>query len=157
MNLMVTGTPGTGKTTLAKNLGKALGFKVINEKDFALQNKIGSFNDSNELEIPVDEFEKKANIFLSKHDKIIIEGHVVCEMKLSVDKVIVIRVNPEILEMRLESRHYPPEKVMDNVFVEGIDYCKKHALRNFKKSKVIEVESKRTQKETLDEVLAKIK
>ena len=78
-------------------------------------------------------------------------------MKLKADKIILLRTNPELLEMRLESRNYPPEKIMDNVFVEGIDYCKKHILRNYPKNKIIEVESKRTAKETLNEVLNQLK
>ena len=151
---MVTGSPGTGKTTLAKNLAKALGMQVINEKEFALKNSIGFFNDENELELPVKEFEEKANIFLLNNQGFVFEGHVLCEMKLKVDKVILLRVDPETLELRLELRKYSPEKVMDNVFVEGIEYCKKHLLRNYKKDKIIEVQSKRTQKETLEAVLA---
>ena len=154
---MVTGSPGTGKTTLAKNLAKALGIKAINEKDFALQNKIGSFNEENELEIPLKELENKANSYLSKTKGIVLEGHVLCETKLNVDKVILIRVNPELLEMRLEKRNYTPEKIMDNVFVEGIDYCKKHLLRNYSKDKIIEIESRRTSKETLEAVLEALK
>jgi adenylate kinase len=157
MNLLVTGSPGTGKTTLAKNLAKILGYSVLNEKDFALQNKIGTFNEENELEIPLSAFEKKANGFLSKNNNSIIEGHVVCEMKLKVDKVILLHVNPEILELRLESRNYSPEKIMDNVFVEGIDYCKKHVFRNYSKEKIIEIDSKRTPRETVEAVIALLK
>jgi adenylate kinase len=157
MKLMVTGSPGVGKTTIAKALGKKLGYKIINEKDFALQNGIGSFNDENELEIPVKEFEKKANQFLSKNKHIIFEGHVLCETKLNVDKVILLRVNPEILEMRLELRKYSSEKIMDNVFIEGIDYCKKHVLRKYPKNKIIEVESKQSINETLKEIINKLK
>lgn len=151
---MVTGSPGTGKTTLARNLAKVLDMQVMNEKEFALKNSIGNFNDENELEIPVGEFEKKANLFLSKNQGFVFEGHVLCEMKLKVNKVVLLRVDPETLEMRLELRKYSPEKVMDNVFVEGIEYCKKHLLRNYKQDDIIEVQSKRTQKETLETVLA---
>jgi len=149
MNLVITGTPGCGKTTLAKKLGEKLGLRVINEKDFALKNKIGSFNEENELEIPIKEFEKKANAFLKKNDKVIFEGHVLCEMKLKVDKVLLLTIHPEELEARLEQRGYAPQKIMDNVFCEGIDYCKKHVLRNYSKSKVIEVLSKPSAAQTL--------
>jgi adenylate kinase len=153
MHLLVTGTPGVGKTTLAKNLGKKLKLKVINEKDFALQNSLGIFNDENELEIPLKAFEKKANAFLKKNKNVIFEGHTICEMKLDVDKIILIKMDPEQLEMRLEQRSYSPEKIMDNVFCEGIDYVKKHLLKNYKKKNIIEVISTSSSKTTFAKVL----
>ena len=149
MNMAVTGTPGCGKTTLAKSLGKLLKMAAINEKDFALKNGIGSFNEENELEIPVKEFEKKANAFLAKNDGVILEGHVLCEMKLKVDRLVLLTISPEALESRLEQRHYAPQKVMDNVFCEGIEYCKKHAIRNYPKDKVFVVSSKPSSRQTL--------
>ena len=156
MKLIITGTPGCGKTTLAKNIGEKLKLRVINEKDFALKNSIGKFNEENELEIPIKEFEKKANSFLTKNDNIIFEGHVLCEMKLKVDKVILITINPEELELRLEQRHYSIDKIMDNVFCEGIDYCKKHVLRNYSLKKVISIQSKQNQKATFSQAIAAI-
>jgi len=149
MNLIITGTPGCGKTTLAKNLAKALNFELINEKDFALKNSLGSFNEENELEIPTDEFEKKANEYLEKHDNVILEGHVLCEMKINIDKIIVIKIDPEELEMRLEQRPYPSEKIMDNVFCEGIEYCKKQVVKNYPKEKIQIIRSESTEKLTL--------
>ncbi len=157
MRLLITGTPGTGKTTLAKGLAKKLKMVVINEKDFALKHSIGAFNDENELEIPIKEFEKQANKFLSKKDNVIFEGHTICEMKLKVDKVLLIRIEPEVLEARLEARNYSMEKIMDNTFCEGIDYCRKHLLRTYPASKIIEIHSKNRLEDTLDEALLKIK
>jgi len=156
MRLAITGTPGGGKTTLVKLLGEHLGLKVINEKDFAIQNKLGSFNEENELEIPVKEFEKKANNFLKKNDNVLFEGHVLCEMKLAVDKIIVLTINPEELEARLEQRNYHAAKIMDNVFCEGIEYCKKHAERNYPKEKVIIVQSMSSSKMTFVQTLKKL-
>ncbi|MCX6801034.1 MAG: AAA family ATPase [Candidatus Diapherotrites archaeon] len=153
MNIIITGTPGVGKTTLAKLLAKKLKMKVFNEKNFALKNRIGSFNEDNELEIPIKVFEKKANLFLKKNDRIIFEGHTLCEMKLKVDKIVLITIHPEILELRLESRNYKVEKIMDNVFCEGIDYCKKKVFKNYPRNKVIEIGSRQHVKETFSDVL----
>ena len=154
MNLLVTGTPGSGKTTLAKNIAKKLKMKTINEKDFALKNAIGHYNEENELELPIKTLQKKANVFLKKNKRIIFEGHVFSETKLAVDKVILLTIDPEELEMRLELRKYSPQKLMDNVFCEGIEYCKKHVLRNYPKGKIIEIKSKQTPQLTLEAALS---
>jgi adenylate kinase len=149
MLIAITGTPGCGKSTLAKNLASYSGYTYLNEKDFALQNKIGVFTDENELEIPVPEFTKKLNIFLKNKKNFIIEGHVICESKLKVDKIIVIKINPEELELRLEKRGYSTQKIMDNVFCEGIDYCNKHVKKNYSKTKIIQIASAQNPQITL--------
>jgi adenylate kinase len=156
MKICVTGSPGTGKTTIASELAKQLKLKVINEKDFALKNSIGKFNEDNELEIPVEEFEKKANTFLKENDDVVFEGHVLCEMKLKVDRAILLKLDPEILEIRLEKRNYSPEKKLDNVFCEGIDYCKKHLQRNYSKEKIIEIETKGEIQRTIGFIIQKV-
>ncbi|MDD3084005.1 MAG: AAA family ATPase [Candidatus ainarchaeum sp.] len=156
MRLAVTGTPGVGKTTLSKELSKKFKLKYINEKEFALKNNLGHFNDDNELEIPIKKFEKKANLFLSKNKNVIFEGHIICEMKLNVDKIILLTIDPDELELRLEKRHYSIEKMMDNVFCEGINYCKKKVLKNYFSSKIIEIQSQNNVKSTFLLLLSKL-
>ena len=156
MKILVTGTPGTGKTLISKELGKILKLKVINEKDFALKNKLGCFNDENELEIPILPLQKKANTFLLKNKNLIFEGHVFSETKLKVDVVILLKINPEELEQRLEGRRYSPEKIMDNVFCEGIDYCLKHLKKNYSKNKIITINSNPNFKFTLANILVEL-
>jgi adenylate kinase len=153
MKLIITGTPGCGKTTLAKKIGQLLKLRVINEKDFALQNSLGQFNEENELELPIKKFEKKANAFLEKNDNVLFEGHLLCEMKLKVDKAILIETDPEELELRLEQRHYSLDKIMDNVFCEGIAYCKKNLERNYSPKKIILVNSNQKKQSTLANAL----
>ena len=149
MRLLVTGTPGVGKTAVSKELGKRLKCKVVNEMEFALKEGIGTWDGiENELEVPVKKLENNLNRYLKKQDNVIVEGHLLCETKLKVDFAVVIRLHPEVLEVRLENKGYRPDKIMDNVFCEGIDYCKKRLVRKYPAKKIIEVRSGKNIKET---------
>jgi adenylate kinase len=156
MKLMITGSPGTGKTTLAKKIAKELNLEYYNEKDFALKHGLGEFNEENELEIPLKEFEKEANKELKEKENIVFEGHVICECKLDIDLILLITVDPETLELRLEQRNYSMEKVMNNVFCEGINYCKKQLKRLYNTKKIIEINSLASEEETFLFAIQKI-
>ncbi len=168
MRICITGTPGVGKTTIAKKLGQALGYKVLNEKEFSIQEGIGEFDSSeNELVVPLEKLESRLNKMLAKEKNIIVEGHMLCEIKGDFDFCVILRLGhhppppssplsrrpPERLAARLELRGYRDEKVQDNVFCEGINYCKKHALRNYPKRKIIEIGNRKTIKETTDSII----
>ena len=74
-----------------------------------------------------------------------------------VDVAVLLRLHPELLEARLERRGYNAEKIQDNVFCEGIDYCKKHLSRNYKRSRIIEVPAHGTSKETANTIIKKLR
>jgi adenylate kinase len=158
MRIIITGTPGTGKTTIAELLGKKIKHKVVNEKEFCEKKKIGRIDKkTQELVVPIKKFEKEMNKLLARKKNIIVEGHLLCEAKLKADLAIVLRMPPDLLELRLRERRYPEFMIQDNVLCEGIDYCKKHALRNYPNKKVIEIHNKKTIKETMHNILQAIK
>src|SRR3989338_1647119 len=113
MQILITGTPGTGKTNLAKWLSKKTGFKLINEKDVSLKKRIAEF-EGKELVIPLNKLKKILEIELKKNKNLVLEGHLLAEIKLKVDICILLKANPEILEERLVKRKYSYEKALDN-------------------------------------------
>lgn len=158
MRIMITGSPGVGKTSIAKALGKSLKCRVVNEKEFAVEQGIGKWDSKNEeLVVPLGKLQKALNQVLGKEKNLIVEGHLLCETKLKVDAVVVLRLHPELLQTRLGERSYNAEKIQDNVFCEGIDYCKKHVLRRYPEKKVLEVDSKKTIKETTNHIIKELK
>jgi broad-specificity NMP kinase len=102
------------------------------------------------------EFEKEANKELKEKENIVFEGHVICECKLDIDLILLITVDPETLELRLEQRNYSMEKVMNNVFCEGINYCKKQLKRLYNTKKIIEINSLASEEETFLFAIQKI-
>jgi len=157
MKLGITGTPGVGKTSVSKIIAENYHYLHLNEKQFALKKRIGEFDtEENELIVPLPQLEQKLNELLKKEKNLVVEGHMLCEIKAKFDYLILITCDPELLELRLDSRGYKAEKIQDNVFCEGIDYCKKHASRNYPKEKIIEIKSRKTIKETSDAIITEI-
>lgn len=157
MKLAITGTPGTGKTALAKSLAKKLKAVLINEKDFALEKKAGKLNKRlGEVEVDVKKLAKELNKELEKHKNVIAEGHLLCEARLSVDAIIVLTIDPFKLQKRLEKRGYTPEKVLDNVFCEITGYCLEKTKKNYQKQKIIIVPCEKHISGTIKKVIKEI-
>ncbi|MBQ2666246.1 adenylate kinase family protein [Methanobrevibacter sp.] len=127
--VFITGTPCTGKTTLASKLNGRL-IKIndlaINH-DFVLgidENKGYKVIDIDKLSAYVDELIKDCDELL------IFEGHLshLCD---GADKVIVLRVDPDILKTRLEARDYSDAKIRENLEAEALGVCSAEAYENY--------------------------
>ena len=112
MRIMITGVPGTGKTSVAKVLAERVGCPLITVKDVTKEKYV----DTRRLRL-------KTIWKIGNMDNVILEGHLFCEVKLPVDLVIVLRTHPEELKRRLEMREYPEKKVKENLMAEFLDYC----------------------------------
>ena len=127
--VFITGTPCTGKTTLASKLNGHL-IKIndlaINH-DFVLgidENKGYKVIDIDKLSAYVDELIKGCDELL------IFEGHLshLCD---GADKVIVLRVDPDILKTRLEARDYSDAKIRENLEAEALGVCSAEAYEKY--------------------------
>ncbi|WP_457741358.1 AAA family ATPase [Thermococcus sp.] len=143
MIISVTGTPGVGKTTIAKLLAGILGYDYINLKEFAVSNGLGEpYGD--EISIDVERLPEVARKKL-KGKNAVVDSHL--SHLIPSDVVIVLRTNPRVLGERLTERGYPRSKVADNVEAELIDLILVEALEFNKR--VIEIDTTGKEPETV--------
>lgn len=107
MKIGITGTPGTGKTTVAEALNR----EIIDMKEFAREEGLGDEKDLFEIDVSAVNDKLPGNYW--------IEGHL--SHKLDLDYCIVLRTRPDILEERLNQRDYSKEKIDENVEAEAMD------------------------------------
>ncbi len=115
MKVGIAGVPGTGKTAVSDVLGERLGWPVVRQADF--------FSGV----VSLKAVRTKLWWVLKRHEHVIVEGHLLCDVKLPLDYLFILRTRPDVLMRRLEERGYPKEKVDENVLAEALDYCLQRA------------------------------
>lgn len=133
--IAIIGTPGVGKTTFAKKLSKAIKAKLIDANAIINAHKLYSSIDKyNTKIVKMRELSKKLNEIVSKEKGVvIIEGHILSDIKIKGAVAIVLREHLKKLLARLKARHYAKEKIEDNIISEATDYCGINASRHYSK------------------------
>ncbi|MGC9037469.1 MAG: AAA family ATPase [Candidatus Micrarchaeia archaeon] len=133
--IVITGTPGTGKSRLARLLKQKIkNAEIVNVNEFAIKHG---------LVIGEDEFgasiinTKKLSVLLNalvdkSRRTLILEGHLLCDMKIKNAKAVVLREHLATLKKRMEMRGYRKRKIYDNLVAEATDYCGIEASKRYK-------------------------
>lgn len=157
MQIIITGTPGTGKTTIVKELSKKIDIEFIDVKKLIEKIKAYRKDKDGEKEVLLPKFRNALKKELSKRKNWIIESHLLCEIKLNADFVFVFRCSRNELEKRLKKRKYKKQKIKDNLMVELLDYCYMKAKKN-NSGKLFELNTtKRSMKKCVHELELLIK
>ncbi|MDO5859265.1 adenylate kinase family protein [Methanobrevibacter sp.] len=123
--VFISGTPCTGKTTVSEVLASSLNCKLIKINDLAIENDfvLGIDDEKGYKIIDIDALEGKVSQIIESSDELIIfEGHL-AHLCNGADKIIVLRVRPEILRERLEARNYSEAKIRENLEAEAMGVC----------------------------------
>lgn len=142
-NIVIAGTPGTGKSTLADRLKDSLPeFQLVNLSKFALENGCASEFDPLLKSHIMDE-DKLMDLLgpvLKENQRNIIECiHADIFSQSEVDFVFVCRTDNTVLYDRLKARGYDDVKCSNNVEAEIFQMILDDTLECFGQSRVIEL------------------
>ncbi len=134
MIVLITGVPGTGKTTISKILSKKTGYPLVQTNKLIAEKGLWGRVEEGAKVVYIKKLEKLLNSLIKKEKDLIIEGHLLCDMKLKADYVIVLRTKPPVLRKRQERRRYPKKKIYENLMAEVLDYCTINAEQRYRKT-----------------------
>jgi adenylate kinase len=134
----LTGTPGTGKTSVSRFLEKKRQWKIIHLNDLIkeehLYTEVDEKRDAVVADIELIRKWLKREIGEAvdgrNEEPVILESHLAHYIA---DIVIILRAHPSELEIRLKKRGYNEEKIKENIeaealdviLVEAFEWCKK--------------------------------
>lgn len=131
MRILITGTPGTGKSSVAREIGRRKGWVVVRLGELA--ERAGCvIGEEGEKIADVRKLGRAALRELRGKRDAVVEGHLGCEFSLPLDYVFVLRTHPEELRKRMGRRRYPARKIRENLMAEMLDYCTQVAAKHYK-------------------------
>ncbi|MEN6329235.1 MAG: adenylate kinase family protein [Methanobacteriaceae archaeon] len=128
MILLLTGTPGTGKTTISQLLAKKLEARLVAVNQLVEEKHLYTGLDPEKhykiVDIPalLENMDEIGQDYQDRADWLIFEGHL-SHYYPAADLVVVLRASPPILRERLKKRKWKPEKVKENLEAEALDIC----------------------------------
>lgn len=149
MRVALTGTPGTGKSSVARLVADEHGFDVVELSEHADEFAVEYDEERDTTEVDVDAME---DAFGDRED-VVFDGHV--SHHLSVDHVVVLRCHPGELKERLRERGYGGSKVRENASSEALDLVTAEAIHRH--DEVYEVDTTgRSPEDVAEEVVAAV-
>ncbi len=142
--IVVTGTPGVGKTHVSQRLAKVLNALHIDLSSFVIERGLYTEYDEEAESYVIDEervieelrkvIEEEELVVVDSHyGEIVPEDHVIL--------AIVLRMDPAELRNRLIKKGWKKAKVRENVEAELLSICTINAIEAYGENKVFEVDA----------------
>ena len=145
--IVVTGTPGSGKTTLSKSLARQIHANYLSLTKSVVDKRLHAGVDQQRRTRVVDLDRTRAWLRRSLHETqvvTVIDTHIPDAVpRECVRKVIVIRCHPTVLERRLRKKGWRTTKVRENMLAEILDSCYVISREYHGASKTVQVDNSR--------------
>jgi len=142
MLVAITGTPGTGKSSITSYLENK-GHIVLRLNEIAIENKFIIGYDK-ERRCYVIDVKKLSNHINEKYgnlkDIIFLDGHI-SHLVDNLDIVIVLRTDPKELKDRLLRKKWGKQKIRENLEAEILDIITIEALEKYPAKKIYEIDT----------------
>ncbi len=129
--IIITGTPGTGKSTLAKLIAK-LGYFRLDLHHYYQQLSTGYNRKKQSYDIDYEKFEKLVKEKLKEHPKIVLDSHISHLLPLNMVGSCIVLTCTDLKELkkRLQKRKYPLAKIRENLDSEIFQICLTEAQKH---------------------------
>lgn len=148
-NIIISGTPGCGKTSVAKLLSSYIESKIISLNELASSSEF-SFEYDDQRETYIVDFkiflpsiiEKIKKVKLEDPKFLIIESHFsdIIPNKY-IDYIFILRCDPDELVKRLKKKNYNIKKITENVQAEILGNCVNYFIKKKTKKPLFEVDT----------------
>ncbi len=161
--IIVTGTPGIGKTSVSKQLAAKLRGSHIDLGEIVKREKLGRGYDRKKRTLIVDERKLAARLkqILKQRKRIVvIDGHYASAVvaKSRVEKAFVLRRDPRQLKEMMKRRGFVDEKLQENLAAEVLDVVLFEAITNLGPDKVCEIDTTdKTVDDTVKDILSSLR
>ena len=141
MNISLTGTPGTGKTSVSRFLLKHK-IEILDLNRLIIKkNLIIDYDKKRKTNIvDIIKLNKYFDNYLIKNNLLIIEGHL-SHLLNCIDIVIILRCSPIELKKRLLKRKWNKNKINENIESEILDIILCESLKFQSKKNIFEIDT----------------
>ncbi|MHA2293694.1 MAG: adenylate kinase family protein [Candidatus Hodarchaeales archaeon] len=158
-HLYITGVPGTGKTCVAKRISNLLSLEYLELNTIVLENGLYLGYDINRDSVILDEplIVSHLESLLANKKRLCLVGGVVIQLN-SLDLIIVLRCDINVLRQRLFQRNYSEEKIQSNLEAEIMNVVYYDTIDFFPKLPVIEIHNdKHSIEETCNQIISVVR
>jgi adenylate kinase len=156
MLIALTGTPGTGKSSVAAQL-RTRGYEVADITKLAIERDfiMGVDKTRGSQLIDLEKIEHYIKMQYHSTDRVFLEGHT-AHLIPSVEKVIILRCHPRMLKHRLVAKGWNLKKIQENLEAEILDVILCEAAERYPVEDLFEIDTTDRSVEAVISALIKI-